>query len=76
MLKKTNGRYILLHYLTFDQLTYYTDRYVLLMRENISVSIYIALHMLDNEHTIRKVTLPLANWSIIQIVSFYEEKEH
>ena len=45
--------------------------WLIIQRENVFVSIYIALHMLDNEHTIRKVTLPLVNWSIIQIVLFY-----
>ena len=43
----------------------YTDRSVLLTRENVSVGLYIVLHMLKKERSLRYVTLRVSNWHVL-----------
>ena len=60
-------------------------RSVLLTRENVSVSVYIVLHMTKRERLIRYVTLRADNWHLmtdlgsffttINLVDYCQEKE-
>ena len=43
----------------------YTDRSVLLTRENVSVGVYIVLYMLKKERSLRYVTLRVSNWHVL-----------
>ena len=53
---------LLKYHVKNGRILFYTDHSVLLTRENVSVNVYIVLHILNRESLLRYVTLRLCNW--------------